>query len=140
MVRYAKTPPPLVLLRSTPKHRPERAPGRIHVAPKRLGPEAIQQLVVDYEAGESTAALAQTYGLAKGTVLDLLAKNGVQVRGQGLPGDQLEEATRLYVEDGWPLRRLGPHLGCSPDAVRLGLIRAGVTLRKPWERGPSQQL
>lgn len=92
-------------------------------------------MVRDYEAGESTAALCASYGLGKGTVLELLAEQGTKMRGQGLPDDQLPEATRLYVEEGWPLRKIGPRLGCSADAVRLGLLRAGVELRRPWERG-----
>lgn len=94
-------------------------------------------MVIDYQAGQSTASLSESNGLGKGTVLDILEEPNVQLRGQGLPDDRLAEATWLYNE-GWPLRRLGPFLGCSPDAVRLGLIRAGVTLRKPWERGTSQ--
>lgn len=134
MARYSTIPPPLVLAGTTPGHRPQAKPGRIHAARKRLSLDVVRQLVIDYGAGQSTAALCKTYGLGKGTVLGILTEHDVPMRGRGIPDDQLAEAIRLYSE-GWPLRKLGPRLGCSPDAVRLGLIRAGVTLRKPLERG-----
>jgi len=51
--------------------------------------------VDDYQAGQSTTQFMQIYRLGKGTVLDLLADQGVKMRGQGLPDDQLAEAVRL---------------------------------------------
>lgn len=85
-MRYSKTPPTLVLSGETSKRRPQRTPGRIHSVRKRLGPDAIQQLVIHYEAGQSTAALTEAYGLGKGTVLDILTEHGVKMRDQG-PSD-----------------------------------------------------
>lgn len=137
-MRYSKIPPPLLFPRSGAVRPGQRPPVRSHAARKRLGPELVEQLVRDYDAGESTAALCASYGLGKGTVLGLLAEWGAKMRGQGLPDDQLPEAKRLYLEQGLPIRKIGPRLGCSPDAVRLALLRSGVTLRKPWERGPHQ--
>lgn len=134
MTRYAKTPPPPALPRSPPTRRSRQVPVRVRAARKRLGPEIVEPLVYDYEAGESMAALCQTYGLGKGTVLSLLAEQRVKMHGQGLPDSQLPEAKRLYVERGLPLRRIGPRLGCSPTPSDSGYLRAGVLMRKPWER------
>lgn len=134
-MRYSKIPRPLLLPRPMTVRRGRQVPGRIQAARKRLSPEVVGQLVHDYEAEESTATLCRSYGLGKGTVLSLLMEREVTMRGQGLPADQLSEATRLYIQEGWPLRKIGPHLNCSADAVRLGLLRSGVMLRKPWERG-----
>jgi hypothetical protein len=85
-------------------------------------------------AGESAAALAISYGLGKGTVLDILRKHGVRMRGHGLAEDQLQEAAQLYLS-GWSLKRVGAHFVCSADTIRVTLNRAGVPLRAPWERG-----
>jgi hypothetical protein len=77
----------------------------------------------------------QTYQLGKGTVLGILAGNGVKMRGQGIPEDRLNEAIQLY-RSGWPLKRVAAHFGCSAETVRQTLLAAGVPLRRQWERGP----
>lgn len=99
-MRYSKIPPPLVISRSSSVRPGQRRVRRIHAVRPRLGPELVEQLVHDYEAGETTAELCRSYGLGKGTVLSLLTERGVAMRGQGLPADQLPEAKRLYIEEG----------------------------------------
>jgi hypothetical protein len=133
--RYSKIPPPLNLPPNRRQKRPRTPPGLIHSVRKRLGPEIVQQLVNDYEAGKSTTALTTSYGLGKGTVLAILDEQGVRMRGQGLVDDTLPEATELYLA-GWSLKRVGAHLDCTAETVRQALMAAGVSLRAPWERGP----
>jgi hypothetical protein len=103
-------------------------PRRIHDARRRLSPEIIQQLIHDYEAGQSTPALMTTYGLGKGAVLRLLEEAGVQRRGQGQKNIQLEEAIQLY-EQGWSLVNLAVRYDCNGETVRQALMGAGVKLR-----------
>lgn len=76
-----------------------------------------------------------TYDLGKGTVLSILEQHGVKMRGQGVPKAQVEDVIRLY-RSGQSLMQLSKQLECSAEAVRQVLLGAGVTLRKPWERGP----
>jgi hypothetical protein len=94
--RYSKTP---ALLPAPLARRRRSSPARssrIHAARKRLRPDSIQQLVADYEAGDSTTILMRTYGLGKGTVLAILEEQGVKMRGQGIPDDRLSEVSDLY--------------------------------------------
>jgi DNA-directed RNA polymerase specialized sigma24 family protein len=133
--RYSKTP---ALLPAPLARRRRSSPARssrIHAARKRLGPDSIQQLVADYEAGDSTTILMRTYGLGKGTVLAILEEQGVKMRGQGIPDDRLSEVSDLY-SGGLSLMRISKKLDCSAETVRQALLRAGVTLRRQQERGP----
>jgi len=77
----------------------------------------------------------KTYALGKGTVLSILANQGVQMRGQGIPEGQLDEAIRLYI-GGLSLKRVADRLGCSAETVRQTLLAAGVPLRRQLEHGP----
>lgn len=99
-----------------------------HKVEQRLPPEAIQQLVVEYEADQSTRSLMRTYGLGKGVVLRLLAEAGVGIRHQGLTADDQAEAVQLYVS-GWSAARVGVRLGCSPDHVLACVRKAGHPTR-----------
>jgi len=111
------------------------AAGRIHAALKRLGPDVIQQLVIDYEAGHSATNLMQAYGLGKGTVLGILQEQGVKMRGQGIPDDRLGEVIELY-KSGLSLMQISKRLDCSGETVRQALLAAEVRMRAKWERGP----
>jgi hypothetical protein len=137
--RYSKIPPPLTLPPARRQKRARTVPGRIHSVRKRLGPDVIRQLVRDYEAGESTTALTQSYALGKGTVLRILEDNNVKMRGQGISDGQLAEALRLY-NNGWALQQVGGHFDCTAETVRQALMVAGIPLRAPWERGPRPTL
>ncbi len=55
------------------RKQPERAEDR-------LGPDGVAQLCADYQAGMATRQLMQAYGLGKGSVLRLLAANGIRTR------------------------------------------------------------
>jgi hypothetical protein len=133
--RYSKTPVPLAV--PGPRRRGSSlvVARRIHAARKRLGPDVIQQLVTDYEAGHSTTALMQTYGLGKGTVLGILEERGVKMRGQGIPDDRLGEVIGLY-RGGLTLMQISKRFHCSGETVRQALLAAEVRMRAKWERGP----
>jgi hypothetical protein len=55
------------------------------------------------------------------------------VRHRGIPAKILEEVIRLYSQ-GWSCQRLADRYDCDDETVRQSLRRAGITLRKPWER------
>jgi hypothetical protein len=76
----------------------------------------------------------ETYRLGKGTVLGILEDQEVQMRGQGIPSDRLQEAIELY-KSGLSLMRVAARFDCSAETVRQVLLAASVRLRKPWQRG-----
>jgi hypothetical protein len=132
--RYSKIQAPRTTPLCRASGKPQSSTPRVHSAQKRLGPNAVQQLVRDYEAGRSTTWLMQTYGLGKGTVLGILREHGVKMRGQGIPEERLSEAIELY-KSGHSLMRISKRFRCSAETVRQALVGAGVKLRRPWERG-----
>lgn len=79
-------------------------------------------------------ALAARWGMHRATVAAQLRRAGVELRRQGLPDDRINEAVRLYGE-GWSLLRLAERYSCDDETVRQALMRKGVRLRRPWERG-----
>ena len=114
------------------------AHGRVHDVQRRLGSEAIRQLVAEYEAGRPTTWLMRTYGLGKGTVLSILEQHGVKMRGQGVPPDRLQEAIQLY-RSGLSLKQVAARLDCSAEMVRQALLATGVQVRARWQRGLDEQ-
>ena len=136
MGRYLNTPELADFGRFTPVDRVDRsriAPPRVHKAERRLGPEAIAQLVADYENGLASPDLMIKYNLGKGTVLRLLRAQGVEVRNQSLTIEQIEEAIRLYLE-GWSLAKVGGHFGREHTVIRDVLMRAGIPRRNAHGR------
>jgi DNA-binding CsgD family transcriptional regulator len=106
---------------------------RTRQAQRRLTSEQIDQLVGDYEAGDSMQNLARIWRLHRTTVADHLRRAGVVVRDRGIPAEKIDEAIRLYSE-GCSCQRLAKLYGCNSETVRQALKRAGVSLRSPWER------
>lgn len=62
----------------------------------RLDGQLVQQLLTDYEAGSSGRELAERYGLARSTVIELLRKHGVPVRYPRVIAEDAAEMVRLY--------------------------------------------
>jgi DNA-directed RNA polymerase specialized sigma24 family protein len=100
---------------------------------RRLTPEQVEQLVLDYQAGNSMQKLARSWHLHRTTVAEHLRRAGVAVRQRGIPIAQLGEAGRLYGE-GWSCQRLAERYRCDEETVRQALKQHKVQMRKPWER------
>jgi len=100
----------------------------VHKATQRLNPATIQQLVQEYQDGTPTTTLTKRYQLGKGTVLRLLASQGVSMRRQSLTPEQILEAARLYGS-GLSLAQVGHQLGCDHGAVWRALKAAGIPMR-----------
>lgn len=131
--RYSKIQKPLTKSLPDASGRPRRSRSLVHAVRRRLSADERSRLAADYEAGRSTTWLMQAYHLGKGTVLNMLAEQGVKMRGQGIPDDRIEKVIDLY-KSGWSLLRVAEHVGCSGETVRQALLGAGITLRKRWER------
>ena len=110
-----------------PVHSPKQAQ-------RRLTPSETQQLVTDYRASEDMKVLAKRYGVHRTTIANHLHENAVELRRQGITAVALPEVIQLYVAEGWPCQRLAEHFDCDAETVRQALKRAGVMMRKPWER------
>lgn len=135
MGRYSNFTQPLLsgqidrLLRVVDAPEPSKLPTpRVHAVQRRLSPDAIQQLVADYQAGTPSTQLIVTYKLGKGTVLRLLRNQGVQLRNQPMAPTQVEQAIQLYGQ-GLSLAAVGQRLGFDHTAIRNALARAGVPRR-----------
>lgn len=106
---------------------------KLRQAQRRLTASQVDQLVREYEAGDDMTVLAARWDMHRTTVAAHARRAGVELRRQGVPGDRLDEAIRLYA-DGWSLKRLGERYGCDDETVRQALKRTSVRMRRPWER------
>lgn len=122
--RYSKLPRLPHVGHLTPDRGPSGPLPRIHNAQKRLGPEAVAQLISDYQAGAPSTALMSRYHLGKGTVLQILEHGGVSRRNQPLMPDQRTEAIQLYLS-GWSMAKVGRHYGRAHTVIRDLLRRHG---------------
>jgi len=96
----------------------------------RLSDDARRDVAARYEAGETSTALADEYGVAKSTILGILRANNVVVRRQSLEPAVIAEATRLY-ESGLSLSRVAARLGVNQETMRVAIMKADVIMRPP---------
>ena len=94
----------------------------------RLSDEARTAVIERYEAGETSTALAQAYGVAKSTILGILRANSVVVRRQPLTAEQVGEAARLY-NSGLSLSQVADRLKVNQETMRVAIMGSGVTIR-----------
>ncbi len=87
-------------------------------------------MIERYEAGETSTALAEAYGVAKSTILGILRANSVVVRRQPLTPEQVSEAARMY-ESGLSLSEAAERLSVNQETMRVAIIAAGTNLRPP---------
>ena len=96
----------------------------------RLSDETRVAVIERYEAGETSTALAEAYGVAKSTILGILRANSVVVRRQPLTPEQVSEATRLY-NSGLSLSQVAERLRVNQETMRVALLKSGLALRLP---------
>lgn len=100
-----------------------------HAVPRRLGSSTVAALIRAYEAGATTAQLAEQYGDSRTAVKDLLHHQNVVVRRPlGLGVEQVDEAVQLY-QSGWLLREIAVKFNVSQETVRRRLVECGVSMR-----------
>jgi DNA-directed RNA polymerase specialized sigma24 family protein len=113
--------------------KPERLPDRTtRSLPKkqtqhRLEPQEVDQLVEHYRAGTKIVDLAIEFQISRTTVMKHVERAGEPTR--NLIRDHLDEARRLYDDDGWSLARIGRHLGVNASTVWQAFRNAGVPMR-----------
>lgn len=107
-----------------------RGPRQPHSVPRRLGSSSVAALIEAYEAGATTAQLAEWYGVSRTAVKALLHASEVAVRRPpGLQDEDVAEATRLYGS-GWLLREIAAEFSVSPENVRRRLLeQEGAVMR-----------
>jgi hypothetical protein len=93
-----------------------------------MSAEAIAEMVQAYRDGASTTELRRRYELSQGSVIKILHRHGVKMRGHGMTDDDLPAAAELYCR-GATLAQLGERFGVSANAVRRALASAGVVIR-----------
>lgn len=74
----------------------------------------LAHLVAEYEVGADIKTLAARWQLHRTTVAGHVRHAGVRLRRQAIRAE---------------------HHGCDGETVRQTLKRAGVGMRRPWERG-----
>lgn len=99
---------------------------------RQIGADAVDALVWAYKSGDSVPELAGKFGINETTVRAHLVRREISTRGNGgyrkLHGEQLGRAQALYAA-GQSLRSVAAELRLSREAVRSGLVMAGVVLR-----------
>jgi hypothetical protein len=110
---------------------PDRPPKR--QVQKRCCKSETAELVAAYRAGAKQSELAERFDIRRGTVRDILVREGVTIRPRSLSTELLAEAVLLY-ESGWSVAKIGDKLGRDGTTVWRGLQAMGVNLRRPWER------
>lgn len=109
-------------------------PAQRHKLAQRLPPGTITHLLADYQAGDSTAALAEQYRIGFTSVKMLLHRHDIPLRhGRRLSDREVLAATELY-QAGWSLAKLGQKFDVDGSTVWRRLRRAGVVMRSPSER------
>ncbi|MBH0781876.1 helix-turn-helix domain-containing protein [Nocardia bovistercoris] len=96
---------------------------------RRLSADTIAELVEAYRRGTSTLELQKRYHLGKGTVLKLLADQGVPMRQQQhLTESQIDKAVEQY-QAGDSLATVAKQVGSTATTVRRVLNERGVAMR-----------
>lgn len=116
---------------------PARPAHEVRKRQVRLTPEQVDSLVRLYAEGSSFPDLIERFGINESTVAAHLRSRRVPKRAyRKLHGVQLQEARRMY-EAGGSLRSVAEDLRLSREAVRSGLMAAGVEMRAVGRRPSS---
>lgn len=94
----------------------------------RLSDEDRAAVIERYEAGETSTALAEAYGVAKSTILGILREKSVVVRRQPMKPGQVCDAVGLYTS-GLSLSQVAKQLNVNQETMRVAIIGAGVEIR-----------
>jgi AraC-like DNA-binding protein len=95
---------------------------------RRLAPQAIEELVARYLAGEETPALSREFGISGSGLRDLLRAEGVSLRGHAITPADAERAVHLY-ERGLNITQTVARIGYSHGTIRKVLLGHGVAIR-----------
>jgi DNA-directed RNA polymerase specialized sigma24 family protein len=109
--------------------RPEKAKVRTpRQVQHRLAADEVVDLVRQYREGAKVGELATIFGVHRDTVSEILDRQDVARRQQGIPSNYVENVVASY-NAGSSLAAIGVELSVDPGTVALALRRAGVSLR-----------
>ena len=100
---------------------------------RRLAPRVVEELTTRYAAGEAIRALSREYGVSRSGLCQLLLRDGVALRRQGITPEDADEAVRLY-QDGFTIRQVVDRVGHSYGTIRKVLHQHGVALNASESR------
>lgn len=95
---------------------------------RRLAPQAIEELVARYIAGEETPALSREFGISASGLRQLLRADGMSLRGHAITPEDVEKAVQLY-ERGLTITQVVAQVGYSHGTIRTALLKHGVAIR-----------
>ncbi|MBC7546894.1 hypothetical protein H7171_04080 [Candidatus Saccharibacteria bacterium] len=95
-----------------------------------LQPDEARDLIAEYRAGSSMAALSRSFGVHRETVRTHLDRAGVERRSAQpvLSEERVNESVTFYAR-GWSTYRIGAKFGVSQNTVQRALHKQGITLR-----------
>jgi len=135
MGRYSNILKPLLPGQSTPSmnvtiqaKRVQSSLPRVHALDRRLTPEAVQQLLGDYQAGISANQLAVRYQLSRSSIRRLLRESDVPRRYQTMTELEADQAVELY-QSGLTISQVAAKLNRPWSTVQTALSRRGVGMR-----------
>jgi DNA-binding NarL/FixJ family response regulator len=110
---------------------PLRPPKQVH---RRLSPTEVDDLVTQYQAGETVKYLAARHNIHRYTVSSILDRQHVPRRRSGIPSERLHEVVSAYLA-GASLAVIGAEMFVDPATVSRALRQAGVSIRprRGWQ-------
>ena len=109
--------------------RPLLPSGPPHALNRRLSSEQVQAIVTEYQAGSSSPVLAEQFGIAKSSVLQILHQHGMAIhKRRGMSQEQVAEAVLLY-EQGWSMAKIAAEMRVDDSTVYRRLKATGVATR-----------
>ena len=111
------------------RKRPLLASAPPHALNRRLSSEQVEAIVAAYQAGSSSPVLAEQFGIAKSSVLQILHQHGMAIhKRRGMTPEQVAEAVLLY-EQGSSMAKIAAEMRVDDSTVYRRLKGAGVATR-----------
>ena len=96
----------------------EIATMHVRKAQKRLTPEEIEMLIIEYQAGRTPIELSAKYGCHRITVTKILKRNGVEIRPHsGCKTKRDNAAIIAGYQAGKSTYTLAPEFSCDPNTI-----------------------
>jgi hypothetical protein len=97
-----------------------------------------EERVAAYVVGATALSLAGKHSIHRTTVLALLERQQVSMRGRVLTPDHIERAVSSYAS-GRSCASIGKELQVNPETIRQALLKAGVAMRRPGRPRATQE-
>lgn len=95
---------------------------------RRLGGDAVKEIIAQYLAGATAKTLADTHGVSKTALLALFREDGVALRRRPLTDEQLRDVIARY-KAGDSIYTIERDTGIPKSSVQRALNRSGLAMR-----------